>query len=274
MSRPLSIHDYEILETLGEGSYGLVKLAVKKNDLTQTKVVIKYVVKSLILVDSWIRDRKLGATIPAEIHILNTLKSQPHENIGEMLGYFEDDDHYYIVMSLHGQIDLYDFIEANKVIPEREIKRMFRQVALGVRHLHDRNIVHRDIKDENVVLDQFGECLKLIDFGSAAYLRPGKQYEACCVGTLEYAAPEILHGHTYAGKPQDIWALGILLFTLIYRENPFYDINEIMDYERAIKWPYILSKGSGDLMSRMLQRDVEKRIDIHGVLAHPWLMSR
>ena len=204
------------------------------------------------------------------------------------MDYFEDDDYYYIVMGLHGEgMDLFDYIELNDHIEEGKISRMFTQIALGVRHLHDNKIVHRDIKDENVVLDHENGGLRLIDFGSAAYLKSGRKYETF-VGTLDYAAPEILRGQTYSGKPQDVWALGILLFTLVYRENPFYDVDEIMG--RELRIPFILSEGTNvctlchcnysppffpigsvDLISKMLERDVDKRIDIHQVLAHPWL---
>ncbi|OBZ86393.1 Serine/threonine-protein kinase ppk6 [Choanephora cucurbitarum] len=265
-----TIDDYIIVDHLGQGAYGHVKLAIKKDDSTQTKVVIKYVIKSRILVDCWTRDRKLGI-VPVEIHILHTLKKYPHKHLGDMLDYFEDNDHYYIVMKLHGEgMDLFDFIELNETIPEAKIIQIFRQIALGVCHLHDHKIVHRDIKDENVVLDLAHGGLRLIDFGSAAYLKPGRKFETF-VGTLDYAAPEILRGHTYSGKPQDIWALGILLFTLIYRENPFYDIDEIMG--RELRIPFVISEGSVDLIRKMLERDVDKRIDIHQVLQHPWLNS-
>jgi serine/threonine protein kinase len=166
-------------------------------------------------------------------------------------------------------LDLFDYIELKETMEEEEIRAIFKQVVVGVKHLHDNKIIHRDIKDENVVLDNFGG-LRLIDFGSAAYLKHNRKYETF-VGTLDYAAPEILRGHTYSGKPQDVWALGILLFTLIYRENPFYDIDEIMS--RELRLPFILSTGSVDLIHQMLERDVEKRIDIHQVLSHPWLDS-
>lgn len=158
------------------------------------------------------------------------------------MDYFEDADHYYIVMGLHGNtsMDLFDYIELNDQMEESTIQGMFKQIAMGVRHLHDHKIVHRDIKDENVVLDQKTGGLRLIDFGSAAYLKPGRKFETF-VGTLDYAAPEILRGHTYSGKPQDVWALGILLFTLVYRENPFYDIDEIMG--RELRIPFVLSQG-------------------------------
>lgn len=233
-----TIDDYTILENLGQGAYGLVKLAVRKDDPEQRKVVIKYVIKSRILVDCWTKDRKLGV-IPVEIHILHTLRKIPHANCSDMLDYFEDDDHYYIVMGLHGVgMDLFDYIELKNGMDDMEIRSIFKQIALAVRHLHDHKIVHRDIKDENVVLDQNGG-VRLIDFGSAAYLK-GRRYDTF-VGTLDYAAPEILAGQTYEGPAQDIWALGILLYTLVYRENPFYDIDEILSHELRI--PFVLSEG-------------------------------
>ncbi|KAG0745406.1 hypothetical protein G6F62_011203 [Rhizopus arrhizus] len=207
--------------------------------------------------------------IPTEIHILHTLKKIPHKNISDMLDYFEDDDHYYIVMEYHETMDLFDYIEYNERVDESNVRKIFKQLALAVQHLHNHRIVHRDIKDENVVLDKELN-VQLIDFGSAAYLKHCKKYENF-VGTLDYAAPEILQGQTYSGKPQDVWALGILLFTLIYRENPFYDIDEIMS--RELRIPFVLSNDSVDLIRKMLERDVEKRIDIHKVLAHPWLKN-
>ncbi|KAG1462314.1 hypothetical protein G6F55_003033 [Rhizopus delemar] len=262
------IEDYVILSELGQGAYGLVKIATKKDDPEQKKVVIKYVIKSRILVECWTRDQVLG-NIPTEIHILHTLKKIPHKNISDMLDYFEDDDHYYIVMEYHETMDLFDYIEYNERVDESNVRKIFKQLALAVQHLHDHRIVHRDIKDENVVLDKELN-VQLIDFGSAAYLKHCKKYENF-VGTLDYAAPEILKGQTYSGKPQDVWALGILLFTLIYRENPFYDIDEIMS--RELRIPFVLSNDSVDLIRKMLERDVEKRIDIHKVLVHPWLKN-
>jgi protein-serine/threonine kinase len=87
---------------------------------------------------------------------------------------------------------------------------------------------------------------------------------------LDYAAPEALAGKPYSGPEQDVWALGILLYTIIYKENPFYSIDEIMD--RDLRVPYIISDESIDLVRKMLERDVEKRYDIDQVLDHPWCL--
>ena len=203
-------------------------------------MVIKFIAKSRIIVDSWIRDRQLGL-IPLEIHILKKLKESPQENCCALLDYMEDDDNYFVVMKMHGSnsMDLFDYIELNEHISENEVRNIFRQVVLAVKHIQDLCIVHRDIKDENVLLDDNG-CVHLIDFGSAAYFRKGRTFDTFG-GTLDYCAPEILKGIPYEGPKQDIWSLGTLLYTLIYRENPFYNVDEILEHDLRI--PFVLSDG-------------------------------
>ncbi|PSN67909.1 Pkinase-domain-containing protein [Corynespora cassiicola Philippines] len=263
-----TISDFVVLEEMGQGAYGQVKLCrYKKN--TSKKVVIKYVTKRRILVDTWTRDRRLG-TVPLEIHVLDYLRRDgfKHPNIVEMSDFFEDDVNYYIEMVPHGLpgMDLFDYIELRVNMEEKECRKIFVQVAEAIHHLHTKaKVVHRDIKDENVILDGEGN-IKLIDFGSAAYIKSGP-FDVF-VGTIDYAAPEVLAGKSYRGKEQDVWALGILLYTIVYKENPFYSIDEIMDHDLRV--PYIMSEESIDLIRLMLDRDVEKRITISQVLDHPW----
>ncbi|KAL7946220.1 Pkinase domain-containing protein [Trichoderma barbatum] len=265
--RKTTIDDYTILEDMGQGAYGQVKLARHKK--TGRKVVLKYVTKRRILVDTWTRDRKLG-TVPLEIHVLNYLRKPEfrHPNIVEMEGFFEDDINYYIEMAPHGLpgMDLFDYIELRANMDESECRSIFVQVAHAVHFLHTKaQVVHRDIKDENVILDGEGN-IKLIDFGSAAYIKSGP-FDVF-VGTIDYAAPEVLAGKPYGGKEQDVWALGILLYTIVYKENPFYSIDEIMD--RDLRIPFIISEDSIDLIRCMLNRDVAQRYTIEQVLDHPW----
>lgn len=85
---------------------------------------------------------------------------------------------------------------------------------------------------------------------------------------IDYAAPEVLQGQSYRGKEQDVWALGILLYTLVYKENPFYSIDEITDRELRIPW--IMSDASIDLIKAMLNRDVDQRLTITQVMDHSW----
>ncbi|KAF3159593.1 hypothetical protein EYR41_002446 [Orbilia oligospora] len=267
-----TVRDFVILEDMGQGAYGQVKLArYRKNQ--NKKVVLKYVTKSRILVDTWTRDRQLG-TVPLEIHVLNYLRREDlrHPCIVEMEDFFEDDTNYYIEMKPHGLpgMDLYDYIELKVTMDEAECRSIFQQVAQALQHLHTKAlVVHRDVKDENVVLDGEGR-IKLIDFGSAAYIKNGP-FDVF-VGTIDYASPEVLKGKSYRGKEQDIWALGVLLYTIIYKENPFYNIDEIMDHDIRIPWS--TSDDSIDLIKGMLNRDVEKRLTISQVLEHPWCTSQ
>jgi protein-serine/threonine kinase len=97
---------------------------------------------------------------------------------------------------------------------------------------------------------------------------PFPHLELLLIGVLDYAAPEVLAGQAYRGKEQDVWALGILLYTIIYKENPFYSIDEIMDHDLRV--PYVMSDASIDLVRLMLNRDVDQRITIGEVLEHRW----
>ena len=287
-----TINDFVVLEDMGQGAYGQVKLCrYKKN--SPKKVVIKYVTKRRILVDTWTRDRRLG-TVPLEIHVLDYQRRDglKHANIVEMTDFFEDDVNYYIEMVPHGLpgMDLFDYIELRVNMDEEECRKIFVQVAEAIRHLHVKaRVVHRDIKDENVILDGEGN-IKLIDFGSAAYIKNGPfdvfvgtigethqlrrntrtaaQTEQSANSPADYAAPEVLAGRSYRGKEQDVWALGILLYTIIYKENPFYSIDEIMDHDLRV--PYVMSEASIDLVRLMLNRDVDQRITISEVLDHRW----
>lgn len=266
--REKTLEDFTILQKMGEGAYGKVLLVQYKEE-PQLQVVLKCVIKERILVDTWTRDRKLG-TIPSEIKVMAALNKWPHENIIQLLDFFEDDQFYHIEMEPHGNpgTDLFDLIELQPSMSEAQCKSIFKQLVAAVRHLHAHDIVHRDIKDENVIVDSEG-AVKLIDFGSSAFMRQGP-FDVF-VGTIDYAAPEVLSGRPYEGKPQDIWALGILLYTIVYKENPFYSVDEIMDHELRI--PFVLSEDCLDLVKKILVRDLRKRPTIEQIFAHPWIQD-
>lgn len=260
--------DFTILQKMGEGAYGKVNLCLHKKQ--RYIVVIKMIFKERILVDTWVRDRKLG-TIPSEIQIMAALNKQPDENILRLLDFFEDDDYYYIETPVHGEtgsVDLFDLIELKTNMTEFEAKLIFKQVVSGIRHLHEQGIVHRDIKDENVIVDSKG-FVKLIDFGSAAYVKSGP-FDVF-VGTIDYAAPEVLGGEPYEGKPQDIWAIGILLYTIVFKENPFYNIDEIMEGTLKFSSGTDVSETCINLIKRILNKSAPKRPTIQDIYDDEWL---
>jgi len=262
--KKISISDYQILDTIGKGSCGFVKLAKRKAD--GKNVIIKYVVKQLVLDGCWTRED--GKKIPTEIHILKYITEKfPHPYVLRLLNTWEDNYYYYLEFESQNVIDLFECIDNRRFTTEAQVKKVFYRIVQGVQHLHHINIVHRDIKDENILIRTDDDTVEIIDFGSSAYVKEGKKFDKFC-GTGGYAAPEVLSGQKYDGPPQDIWSLGILLYTMIYGSNPFRTLDQIITSE--VKFPVIVSSGSHDLMCRMLNRDFKKRPNIDEVINHPW----
>ncbi|KAF7310950.1 hypothetical protein HMN09_00638300 [Mycena chlorophos] len=152
-----------------------------------------------------------------------------HPNICPLLDFFEDNHYYYLVLpaSLPDQLpnqsapssDLFDLVESfPQGLPPASIRSYLGQMADALSFLHSRGIVHRDIKDENVVLAPHGKCI-LIDFGSSGLTKKGGWDTFS--GTLDYAGPEILRGERYEGKEQDVWAFGVVAYVLLVGECPF-----------------------------------------------------
>jgi len=261
--KKVSINDYQILDTIGKGSCGFVKLAKRKSD--GKNVIIKYVVKSLVLDGCWTREDNVK--IPTEIHILKYITENfPHPYVLRLLNTWEDNYYYYLEFDSQNSIDLFECIDNRRFTTEAQVKKIFYRIVQGVQHLHHINIVHRDIKDENILIRD-DDTVEIIDFGSSAHVKEGKKFDKFC-GTGGYAAPEVLSGQKYDGPPQDIWSLGILLYTMIYGSNPFRTLDQIITSE--VQFPVIVSSGSHDLMCRMLNRDFKKRPNIDEVINHPW----
>lgn len=130
-------------------------------------------------------------------------------------------------------------------------------------------IVHRDIKDENIVIDE-NYVAKLVDFGSAAFIPQSndKLFDRFN-GTLHFAPPEILRGYTYRGPEAEMWSLGVLLYTLVFAANPFDGAKQTL--KGVLRWPWPISPSLADLIRNMLQLDVHKRATIDEVISHPWL---
>jgi hypothetical protein len=195
--------DYDLLQKLGEGAFGHVHLA-KIRSLPHSKpIVLKVVSRRKILKESWTQDSEFGL-VPKEVQILNYLGRFDHPNITKLSAYFQDPNNLYMEFQLHGTgRDLFDYIEHTNMT-EQEMKYIFKQTTEAILFLHEHKIVHRDIKDENIVIDHLSR-IQLIDFGSAAWVTEFKQFTTFC-GTIDYCSPEVLSGNSYTGKPQDMWA--------------------------------------------------------------------
>ncbi|KAF8945971.1 hypothetical protein BGZ47_001624 [Haplosporangium gracile] len=168
--------------------------------------------------------------------------------------------------------DLFECIEHHSKFTETQARLIFKQIVECVHYLNSRGICHRDIKDENIVIDNDFR-VKLIDFGSAVIIsKPqGKLFDRF-YGTINYASPEILRGEKYRAESAEIWSLGILLYTILYGEVPF------NDPAQAISGSYIAPrvKSSGEcihLLNWMLAKKSEQRATIEDVAKHPWIVG-
>ncbi|XP_004386571.1 PAS domain-containing serine/threonine-protein kinase [Trichechus manatus latirostris] len=255
-------HKYSTLSSLGSGAFGFVWTAVDKEE--NKEVVVKFIKKEKVLEDCWVEDPRLGK-VTLEIAILLRVE---HANIIKVLDVFENQGFFQLVMEKHGSgLDLFAFIDQHPNLDEPLASYIFRQLVSAVGYLRSKDIIHRDIKDENIVIAE-DFTIKLIDFGSAAYLERGKLFYTFC-GTIEYCAPEVLMGNPYQGPELEMWSLGVTLYTLIFEENPFCELEETV--EAVLNPPYEVSKELMSLVSGLLQPIPEQRTTLEKLVEDPWV---
>uniref|UniRef100_A0A8C9MZC8 PAS domain-containing serine/threonine-protein kinase n=1 Tax=Serinus canaria TaxID=9135 RepID=A0A8C9MZC8_SERCA len=254
--------NYSTLNLIGKGSFGFVWSARNKKD--QQEVIVKFIWKERVLEDCWVDDPDLGR-VTQEIAILQKLQ---HPSIIKVLDVFENECFFQLVMEKHGSgLDLFTFIDNQPNLDEPLASYIFRQLVSAVGYLHCRNILHRDIKDENIVIAE-DFTIKLVDFGSAAYLEPGKLFYTFC-GTIEYCSPEVLSGKPYHGPELEMWSLGITLYTLVLGENPFCELEEAL--AAVLSPPHPVSEGLMDLLAGLLHPVPEQRMTLTRLAEAPWL---
>ncbi|ORZ38318.1 kinase-like domain-containing protein [Catenaria anguillulae PL171] len=268
-----SAADYDLIHRMGEGAYGQVQLV--RDRASGSMLALKLIDKDKIVPDAWTKRKPYGV-IPREIAILADLYDDAGPGSGypgaivKMVGFWEGPREFGLEMQVHGEgVDLFEYIERMKGMSEEVARRIFFQVCTAVAYLHERKICHRDIKDENVILDHELNA-QLIDFGSAAYVRSEKATFDTFAGTLEYCSPEVILGKRYQGKPQDIWALGILMYVMLFRECPFFTDDEVLLRSVQVPKGVVVSAEAVSLLKALLNKDLVKRPTIEQVVAHAW----
>ncbi|XP_076132945.1 NUAK family SNF1-like kinase 1 [Alosa pseudoharengus] len=252
---------YEVLETLGKGTYGKVKRAVeRKSGIT---VAIKSIRKERISDDL---DR---VHIQREIEIVSLLT---HPNIIRMHEVFECREKIVMVMEYASGGELYDYIQQRQRLSEIEARNFFRQITSAVHYCHKNGVVHRDLKLENILLDQ-NLNVKLVDFGLSNHYERGRMLDTFC-GSPLYASPEIINGLPYQGPEVDCWALGVLLYALVHGSMPFDGSSYSGLTEQIRQGRFRRPQPPSDacaLIGWMLTVRVEDRATVEDVANHWWV---
>ena len=261
---------YKVTNKIGEGSYGAVYLAF--NIYTKQKVAIKRIVKNE---ENKIDELEL-------INEINILKKLSHPNILKIIEFYQSEHSYYIITDHCSNGELYDQIKYK--YNENQLAVLFYQMFSGIAYLHDKNIVHRDLKLENILISEIEVdkktndrffWIKIIDFGTAKIFEKNKK-EKSVVGSSYYIAPEVLK-KSYNEKC-DTWSIGVILYMLIVGRAPFdgVDDDEIISnikkgkYNSNHKKLIESSKEVQDLVKKLLLVDSKKRLSAIDALKHPW----
>jgi len=264
MSSQGSLTNYTFIKTIGEGTFGKVKLAL--HNLTQEKVAIK------ILEKNKIRDKKDLERIEKEIKYMKMLN---HPNIVKIYEIIEDENNFYISMEYVPGGELFNYIVKNKRLNDSESSFFYSQIIHIIQEIHKHKICHRDLKPENLLLSQ-NKTIKLIDFGlSNEY----QDFLMTPCGSPCYASPEVIRGNKYSGLGIDLWASGIILFSMLCGYLPFDDKNNDDLFKKILKcnvvFPQkknvIISEEAKDLIRKILQPEPSKRITLEEILKHPFL---
>merc|ERR1712088_568526 len=249
---------YLVKEQLGKGGFGVVYSAVRRSD--GLEVAVKEVNKDERVV---VGDNN----IPLEVALMQQVQDVP--GVIKLLDYIEMNHCYFIVMERFHSKDLFDFISEQGPLPEALAKDIFRQLLTTLVSCHKRGIVHRDIKDENILIDLNTFKIKLIDFGSGCFLedRVYREFQ----GTRVYSPPEWINSRAYRPEGLTVWSLGILLYDMVCGDVPFESDGQI---SRAhLTWfPQLkLSEEVKSLISGCLKVDTLERLTLAEIAAHPWL---
>jgi len=259
-SEPPFADKYTIGKRLGKGGFGVVYGGFRKED--GAHVAVKHVPKNRNSLTAKLNGRK----VPSELRWLMDL--QEVRGVIKLLDFYERADSFIFVMEKPVDcMDLFAYIDEKKIIEEPDARNFFRQIIDIVAACHDRGIVHRDIKDENLVVDLTNQELTLIDFGAAGLLKRGDYHKFD--GTRVYSPPEWVRDGRYKGEPLTVWSLGILLYDMVVGDVPFTENREIL--EAKLSFPASLSNDLKNLIRGCLQPKEERRMTLEEVKKHPWL---
>ncbi|XP_063692261.1 MAP/microtubule affinity-regulating kinase 3-like isoform X44 [Bolinopsis microptera] len=252
---------YKLLKTIGKGNFAKVKLA--RHLPTGREVAVKVIDKTQMNQTSI---QKLNR----EMKIMKRLN---HPNIVRLYEVIETEKTLYLVMEYASGGEVFDYLVAHGRMKEKEARQKFRQIVSAVQYCHQKGIIHRDLKAENLLLDAEMN-MKLADFGFSNEFTAGTKLDTFC-GSPPYAAPELFQGKKYDGPEVDVWSLGVILYTLVSGSLPFDGQNLKELRERVLRGkyriPFYMSTDCENLLKKFLILNPVKRHSLEAIMNDRWM---
>ncbi|XP_054384593.2 serine/threonine-protein kinase Nek5 isoform X11 [Pongo abelii] len=256
---------YDVIKAIGQGAFGKAYLAKGKSDSKHC------VIKEINFEKMPIQEKEASKK---EVILLEKMK---HPNIVAFFNSFQENGRLFIVMEYCDGGDLMKRINRQRgvLFSEDQILGWFVQISLGLKHIHDRKILHRDIKAQNIFLSKNGMVAKLGDFGIARVLNNSMELARTCIGTPYYLSPEICQNKPYNNKT-DIWSLGCVLYELCTLKHPF-EGNNLQQLVLKICQAHFapisprFSRELHSLISQLFQVSPRDRPSINSILKRPFL---
>uniref|UniRef100_A0A8C8I7E9 non-specific serine/threonine protein kinase n=1 Tax=Oncorhynchus tshawytscha TaxID=74940 RepID=A0A8C8I7E9_ONCTS len=252
------VGNYRLLKTIGKGNFAKVKLA--RHILTGREVAIKIIDKTQLNPNSLQKVRIL----PTDLSLFYIVK---------LFEVIETERTLYLVMEYASGGEVFDYLVAHGRMKEKEARAKFRQIVSAVQYCHQKHIVHRDLKAENLLLDA-DMNIKIADFGFSNEFTMGNKLDTFC-GSPPYAAPELFQGKKYDGPEVDVWSLGVILYTLVSGSLPFDGQNLKELRERVLRGkyriPFYMSTDCENLLKRFLVLNPAKRGTLEQIMKDRWI---
>uniref|UniRef100_T1DBL3 non-specific serine/threonine protein kinase n=1 Tax=Dendrocoelum lacteum TaxID=27895 RepID=T1DBL3_9PLAT len=260
-------NDYQCYEEVGQGGFGSVYKAVRRED--QKKVVVKFISNKKNTEKYYWKSHDLE--VPLEVVLLAQCKHV--KGVITLLAFYQTTqaDGWYLVMNrVERFMDLFDYISCKKYLSEEIAAFFLQQLVTILIGCHQSGVLHRDIKDENILVDLDTHDIYLIDFGSGAFFKDDDytQYD----GTRVYSPPEWIRDHRYNGSKLESWSLGILLFDMVCGDIPFSNDQQILSGH--LRFRHVVSGQCKDLIHSCLTHDPCDRVTLFEIARHPWILKQ
>ena len=291
-----NLGDYMLGRTIGAGSMGKVKFGYCKTD--GQKVAVKIVPRNTSLnavkqsrgkskhSGLSMTEDELEATInrakakdfSKEVRVIREASLQMllrHPYVCRMREFITHPNHHYMVFEHINGGQMLDYIISHGRLRERSARNFARQIGSALQYCHANNIVHRDLKIENILISKSGN-IKIIDFGLSNVFKPQGHLNTFC-GSLYFAAPELLNARVYTGPEVDVWSFGVVLYVLVCGKVPFDDQSMPVLHARIkrglVDYPNWLSADCKHILSRMIDVNPHTRASLNEIVSHPWMLQ-